>query len=94
MTITKEWDASTPRLAKPLARGSVWVRVATPWAACRVGARFPAAVLENASGSHELGDVTVAACAPDAIALNYAKVTVRGWDPKKKEPIAGEAERQ
>lgn len=72
-----------------LERGAVRVKVKIPWVDCRVGARFPAAVLESANGLHEMTDVTIASCGPDAIALNYAKVKVRGWDPMEKKEIVG-----
>lgn len=63
VTITKEWDAATPRLATPLAKGSVWIRVATPWTACRVGARYPSLELGDGGGKkYLLQDVTVARC--------------------------------
>jgi hypothetical protein len=29
--------------------------------------------------------VVIAGCAPDAVSLNYRKVTVKGWNPEKKE---------
>ena len=70
-------------LAKPLDRGSVRVKVKFPWLACRVGAAFPDAELQNASGRYELKDAIVTGCAADSVSLNYAKVTVRGWDPEK-----------
>lgn len=73
----------------PLAKGSVWVRVSTPWAACRVGARYPSLELGGGAKRYVLQDVTVASCggSGDAddrpteevafyynrIAFNYAK---------------------
>lgn len=72
-------------VSKPLDRGAIRVKVKFPWVDCRVGTRFPAALLENATGTHELTDVTVASCTQDSFALNYAKVKVRGWNPEKKE---------
>lgn len=85
VTITKEWDAATPRLARPLARGSVWIRMATPWTACRAGARFTGIALVDGAARYQLGDVVVTGCAVGGASLDYAKVTVRGWDPAKKE---------
>ena len=72
-------------VAKPLDRGSVRVKVKFPWLDCRVGAAFPDAVLQNAAGRYELKEVLISGCAADGVALNYAKVTVRGWDPAKKQ---------
>ena len=79
---------------KPLNRGSVRVKVKFPWLDCRVGAAFPDAVLQNAAGRYELKDVVITNCSSsgsggdrpmESLSLNYAKVQVRGWDPKKKE---------
>ena len=72
-------------LGAPLERGSVRVKVKFPWLDCRVGAAFPDAVLQNAAGRYELKEVLISGCAADGVALNYAKVTVRGWDPAKKQ---------
>ena len=78
----------------PLAKGSVWVRVSSPWAACRVGARYPSIELGGGAKRYVLQDVTVVSCGrsgdaddrpTEEIAFYYNKVTVRGWDPKKKE---------
>jgi type VI protein secretion system component Hcp len=78
VTITKEWDASTPQLAKPLEKGSVWVRVATPWTACRVGARYPSLELGDGTKRHVLQDVTVASCggssAQEEVAFYYNRI--------------------
>ena len=71
--------------AKPLDRGSVRVKVKFPWDRCAVGAAFPDAVLQNDAGRYELKDIQVTGCAADGVSLNYAKVTVRGWDPKAKQ---------
>lgn len=65
-TVTKSLDAATPKLAKPLDRGSVWVRLASPWAACRVGARYPSLVLASGAERHRLEDVTVSSCGAGA----------------------------
>ena len=72
-------------VSKPLDRGSVRVKVKFPWLDCRVGAAFPDAVLQNDAGRYELKDVVISGCAREGVALNYTKVIVRGWDPKKKE---------
>lgn len=70
---------------KPQGEGSVWIRVSTPWAACRAGARYPSLSLTGAAEAYVLDDVTVARCGGGEVALTYKKVTVRAWDPKKKE---------
>ena len=79
---------------KPLDRGSVRVKVKFPWLECRVGAAFADAVLQNAAGRYELKEVIITSCSSsgsggdrpmESLSLNYAKVQVRGWDPKKKE---------
>ena len=72
-------------VSKPLDRGSVRVKVKFPWLECRVGAAFPDAVLQNSAGRFELKDAIITGCAPDSVALDYAKVKVRAWDPAKKE---------
>lgn len=71
-------------VSKPLDRGSVRVKVKFPWLDCRVGAAFPDAVLQNDAGRYELQNVIISGCAPNGVALNYQKVTVRGWDPATK----------
>jgi hypothetical protein len=72
-------------VAKPLDRGAVRVKVKFPWLDCKVGAAFPDAMLQNDAGRYEFKDAIITGCAPDSVSLNYAKVTVRGWDPAKKE---------
>ena len=72
-------------VSKPLDRGSVRVKVRFPWLDCRVGATFPDATLDDAAGRNSFSEVTVTRCDNDAVTLSYAKVTVRGWDPAKKE---------
>lgn len=52
---------------------------------CAVGATYPDAVLQTASARYELKDVLISGCAPEGVSLSYTKVTVRGWDPEKKE---------
>lgn len=66
LTIKKEWDASSAPLARPLAKGSVWVRVATPWAGCREGTRYPTLELGEGSERYILQDVAVASCGRSA----------------------------
>lgn len=89
----KSWstsgDASAERTHKPLRvrmeydRGSVTLNGRFP--ACRVGAAYPTATIGQGDERYEMQDVTVAACSPDGMSLNFKKVTVRGWDPEKKE---------
>lgn len=69
----------------PEPKGSVWIRVATPWAACRAGTRYPGMELGDGTASYRLSDVVVTGCGADGVRLDYARVTVRGWDPEKKE---------
>ena len=80
-------SASTAGCQSPrrLDRGSVRVKVRFPWLDCRVGATFPDATLDDAAGRNSFSEVTVTRCDSDAVTLSYAKVTVRGWDPAKKE---------
>ena len=85
MTIRKEWGAATPQLAKPQDNSSVWIRVGTPWTACRAGTRYPTVELVEGAASYQLSDVVVTSCAAGGASLSYAKVKVRGWDPAKKE---------
>ncbi|HKX91849.1 MAG TPA: hypothetical protein VJM15_05415 [Sphingomicrobium sp.] len=66
--------------------GSILIRGGMP--GCAVGRRYAGAQFASAGMSglrYELTDLVVSDCAPDAVTLDYAKVTVRGWDPKKKE---------
>ena len=82
----KGWDGSIKgRDAPPPGAGSLRVKVRFPWRDCRVGATFPDATLDDAAGRNSFSEVTVTRCDPDAVTLSYAKVTVRGWDPAKKE---------
>lgn len=62
----------------PHGRSSVWIRVATPWAACRVGARYPAMTLSGNGRGHRLEDVRVSSCAADRIGLHAERI--RAWD--------------
>ena len=70
---------------RPLDRGSLRVKVKFPWLDCRVGAAFPDAMLQNDAGRYEFQEAIITGCAPDGVALNYKKVTVRGWNPETKE---------
>ena len=82
----KGWDGSIKgRDAPPPGAGTLRVKVRFPWLDCRVGATFPDATLDDAAGRNSFSEVTVTRCDPDAVTLSYAKVTVRGWDPAKKE---------
>ena len=90
----KGWDGTIKgnRAAAPLSpgsppasAGSLRVKVRFPWLDCRVGATFPDATLDDAAGRNSFSEVTVTRCDNDDVTLSYAKVTVRGWDPAKKE---------
>lgn len=96
VTISKEWGSAAGarehdkrttwvERSAPAAKGSVWIRVATPWTACRAGARYPRIELVEGAASYQLSDVVVTECAAGGASLDYAKVTVRGWDPARKE---------
>jgi len=61
-SVSKSNKRAAAARATPLDKGSVWVRVATPWAACRVGARYPSLELGGAGKRYVLQDVTVASC--------------------------------
>ena len=82
----KGWDGTIKgRDAPPPGAGTLRVKVRFPWGDCRVGATFPDATLDDAAGRNSFSEVTVTRCDPDAISLSFTKVTVRGWDPAKKE---------
>ena len=76
-------NGNSPAVPEP--KGSVWIRVATPWTTCRAGTRFPGLELGDGKASYRLSEVVVTRCGADGVGLDYAKVTVRGWDPAKKE---------
>lgn len=66
---------------QPQAKGSVWVRVASPWNACRVGARYPSLELGEGTKRYVLQDVTVASCGsaaddrpPEEVAFYYNRI--------------------
>ena len=56
---------------------------------CRVGARYPSITLSGRGKSYLLQDVEVVDCGVGAtgaqFTLVYRKVTVKGWNPEKKE---------
>jgi hypothetical protein len=75
---------------RPLDRGAVRVKVKFPWLGCAEGARYPHITLGDGANSYQLSDVTVASCGggegPEkSVTLTYRKVTVRAWNPEKKE---------
>ena len=72
------------KVSQPLDQGNLRIKVKFPWIGCRVGAAYADAVVEDGAGRVELTDVIIAGCAADAVELNYAKVTVRGWDAATK----------
>lgn len=53
-------------LAAPLDKGSVWIRVATPWADCRPGARYPSLSISDGTKTYRLVGVTVSGCGRSA----------------------------
>ncbi|MEG3153751.1 hypothetical protein [Sphingomonas sp. RB1R13] len=82
----KGWDGTIKgRDAPPPGAGELRVKVRFPWTDCRVGATVPDATLDDAAASYAFSSVVVTRCDPDAVTLSYAKVTVRGWHPAKKE---------
>ena len=77
-----EWIADVEQ-PQGSGKGSVWVRVASPWAACRVGVRYPSIELSDGTKRYVLQDVTVANCgglsAPagqpaEAVAFYYNRI--------------------
>lgn len=68
--------------AAPPPRGSVRVKLKSPWAGCRVGKRFPSVELDGGGGrTHQLQGVTVASCgsaiSPDEISFTYQAIKVQ-----------------
>ena len=63
--------------------GSVTLKGRFP--ACRVGTAYPNVAIGHGGERYDIQDATVTACSPDGMSLNFKKVTVRGWDPEKKE---------
>ena len=84
MTITKEWDATTPllRAGAPPPQGSLRVKVKMPWLACRVGARYPELEFGDAATAYKFKEVLVTSCGSSSggdrpmeqISFNYAKI--------------------
>jgi hypothetical protein len=68
---------------QPLARGSLTLTGAFP--RCAEGTHFPTASFISGGKLYALEDIAISECAPGAVTLDYRKVTVRGWDPEKKE---------
>jgi hypothetical protein len=54
-------------------------------AGCRVGAAYPRAEIIAGGERHDLEGVTIDSCSAGGATLSFRKVTVRGWDPEKKE---------
>ena len=74
-TMKKGWrDAAS----QPLQNGSVWVRVSSPWTACRVGTRYPSLELAGGGKTYVMRDVTVSSCgapvSPDEVAFSYKTI--------------------
>lgn len=61
-SVSKSNNWAAARRATPLAKGSVWIRVSSPWGACRVGAHYPTLELGGGGKTYVLQDVTVASC--------------------------------
>ncbi len=86
ITITPQLGARAALpLLRPLPSGSVRVKLRNPWLGCRVGASITALTLTVRDGSYRLEDAVTTGCAPDSASFDYAKVTVRGWDPATKQ---------
>lgn len=71
-------------LAQPLGKGSVWIRVASAWTACRVGERFPTMELSDGGKAYRLEGVTVANCGrsraqadrpTEEVAFTYSRIS-------------------
>lgn len=70
-------------LATPLDKGSVWIRVASPWADCRPGARYPSLSIAEGARTYRLLSVTVSGCGRSAVegapteevAFTYSKIS-------------------
>ncbi len=52
---------------------------------CTVGKRYAGMQFAAGNKRYQLSDAVISNCAPGVVELRYAKVTVRGWDPEKKE---------
>jgi hypothetical protein len=64
-------------------RGSLTVQASLP--GCTVGARYAGAQFAGGSMRYELKDVVISNCASGSVTLDFGKVTVKGWNPEKKE---------
>ena len=51
----------------------------------RLSGRHSISGAGDGAKSYKLQDAIVTSCASESISLNYSKVTVRGWNPEKKE---------
>ena len=82
-------QATGKRMHKPLRMRMAYdagsVTLSGRFPGCRVGAAYPTAAIGHGDELYELQDVTVADCSSEGMSLNFKKVTVRGWDPEKKE---------
>ena len=74
---------ASDRATVPDGPGSLVLKGALP--GCTVGQRYGGMQFAASGLRYELKDVVISDCAPGQVTLGYAKVTVRGWDPKKKE---------
>ena len=74
---------SESELTAPPQRGSLTVKASLP--GCTVGARYGGAQFASGNMRYELKDVVISNCAPGSVTLDYGKVTVKGWNPEKKE---------
>ena len=63
--------------------GTLVVKGSVP--GCAVGKRYAGMQFASGNKRYELKDAVISNCAPGVVELRYAKVTVRGWDPEKKE---------
>ncbi len=70
-------------VAHVLERGTLTVKANLP--GCTIGKRYAGAQFASGRMRYELKEVVISNCAPGVVELRYAKVTVRGWDPEKKE---------
>jgi len=82
-SIKKLSDSSSPTFAKPLPRGSLTVKGKLP--GCAVGQRYAGMQFAGGGMAYQLSDVVITSCGPGQVTMNYAKVTVKGWNPEKKE---------
>jgi type VI protein secretion system component Hcp len=73
--------------ATPPPRGTLTILASA--SACRVGARYPSLTLDGRGKSYLLQNLQIVECTDagpqQQVTFVYGKVTVRGWDPEKKE---------